>query len=149
MRNITVAAMMLGICKLVFSTAVLAWAEYRLGLPPGQIQTLSFATLVFGAQAVLYVVRERRPLWTSRPGKWVLAASASAVDIAIVCLLALSGSLMATLPWRVLGTVLIAACVFALLLDQIKLIVISVIRSSSRHAAHQCACTNSPFAIMR
>ena len=75
---------------------------------------------------MLVVVRERRPLWTSRSGKWVLAASA--VDIAIVCLLALSGTLMAALPWRVLGTALIAAGVFALFLDQIKLIVISAIK---------------------
>ena len=126
MRNITGAALILGVCKLAFSTGVLAWGEYRLGLPPGQIQTLSLATLAFGAQAVLYVVRERRPLWTSRPGKWVLAASC--VDIAIVCLLSLSGTSMAALPSRVLGTVLVAAAVFALLLDQTKQIVISVIK---------------------
>jgi H+-transporting ATPase len=126
MRNITAAALILGVCKLAFSTAVLAWGEYRLGLPPGQIQTLSFATLVFGAQAVLYVVRERRPLWSSQPSKWVFAASA--LDIAIVSLLAMSGTLMAALPWRVLATVLGAAAVFALLLDQIKLIVISVVK---------------------
>jgi hypothetical protein len=40
----------------------------------------------------------------------------------------MSGTLMAALPWRVLATVLGAAAVFALLLDQIKLIVISVVK---------------------
>jgi H+-transporting ATPase len=126
MTNITAAAMMLGICKLAFSTAVLAWGKYRLGLLPGQLQTLAFATLVFGAQAVLYVVRERRRLWSSTPSRWVLAAST--LDIAIVSLLALSGTLMAPLPWRVLAVVLGAAAGFALILDQIKLVVVSVLK---------------------
>ena len=126
MRNITTAAIILGVCKLAFSTAVLAWGKYLLGLSPAQLQTLAFTTLVFGAQAVLYVVRERRPLWSSKPSKWVLAASA--LDIAIVFLLAVSGTLMAPLPWRVPAAVLMAAAVFALILDQIKLVVISVLK---------------------
>jgi H+-transporting ATPase len=126
MQNITAAAIMLGVCKLGFSTAVLAWGKYWLVLPPGRLQTLAFATLVFGAQAVLYVVRERRPLWSSRPSRWVLAASA--MDIAIVSILALSGTLMAPLPWRVLTAVLAAAAGFALILDQIKLAVVSVLK---------------------
>jgi H+-transporting ATPase len=49
----------------------------------------------------------------------VLAASAA--DIIIVSLLALSGILMEPLPWRVLAAVLMAASGFALVLDQIKL----------------------------
>ena len=126
MQNVTAAAIVLGVCKLGFSTAVLAWGKYRLGLPPGQLQTLAFATLVLGAQAVLYVVRERRRLWSSKPSTWVLAASA--LDIAIVSLLAVSGTLMAALPWSVVATVLSAAAVFALILDQIKLAVISVLK---------------------
>jgi len=119
MRNITGAAVVLGACKLGFSTAVLAFGKYQLGLGDGELQTLAFVTIVFGAQALLYVVRERRHIWSSRPGNWVLAASAA--DIAIVTLLALSGTLMEPLPWRVLAAVLAAAAGFALILDQIKL----------------------------
>jgi H+-transporting ATPase len=119
MRNITGAAIILAACKLGFSTAVLAFGKYRLGLDAGEIQTLAFVTLVFGAQALLYVVRERRHLWSSRPGNWVLASSA--VDIAIVSVLALSGTLMEPLPWQVLAAVFAAAAGFALILDQIKL----------------------------
>jgi H+-transporting ATPase len=118
MRNITAAAAVLGVCKLGFSIAVLAVAKYRLGPNPGALQTLAFVTLVFGAQAVLYVVRERRHLWSSKPGHWVLAASAA--DIAIVSALALSGTLMDALSWRVLATVFVSAAAFALILDRIK-----------------------------
>lgn len=119
MRRITAAAVVLGACKLGFSTAVLAFGKYRLGLDAGALQTLAFVTLVFGAQALLYVLRERHRLWTSRPGHWVLASSAA--DIAIVSAFALSGTLMEPLPWRLLLTVFAAAAGFALILNQIKL----------------------------
>jgi H+-transporting ATPase len=119
MQNITGAAIALGACKLSFSITVLAVGKYALELGAGELQTLAFVSLVFGAQAVLYVVRERRRAWSSRPSSWVLAASAA--DIIIVSLLALSGILMEPLPWRVLAAVLMAASGFALVLDQIKL----------------------------
>jgi H+-transporting ATPase len=119
MRHITGAGIVMGACKLGFSTAVLAFGKYQLGLGAGALQTLAFVTLVFGAQALLYVVRERHHIWSSRPGNWVLASSA--VDIAIVSTLALSGILMEPLPWRVLAMVFAAAAGFALILDQVKL----------------------------
>jgi H+-transporting ATPase len=126
MRDITAAAIVLGVCKLAFSTSVLLVARYRLGLNPGELQTLAFVTLVFGAQALLYVVRERHHLWSSRPSGWVLVSSVA--DIAIVAALAGSGTLMDPLPWRVLATVFVAATGFALILDQIKLPVRSVFK---------------------
>ena len=119
MRNITGAAVALGACKLVFSTVMLAFGVFALGLGPGAMQTFAFVTLVFGAQAVLYVVRERRPMWSSRPSLWVLTASAA--DIAIVSALASSGTLMDPLPVRVVMGTLVAAVAFALILDRIKL----------------------------
>jgi H+-transporting ATPase len=118
MRNITAAAVALGLCKLVFSVAILALGKFRLGLDPGKLQTVAFVTLVFGSQALLYVVRERRRLWSSRPGVWLLAASA--VDIGVVSLLAVSGTLMEPVSPRVLGMIFAAAVAFALILDQVK-----------------------------
>jgi H+-transporting ATPase len=123
MRNITVAALVLGLCKLAFSTTILAFGKFQFGLGAAELQTLAFVTLVFGNQAVLYVVRERRPMWSSRPGAWVLAASAA--DVAIVSVLVLSGTLMAPLPWRIVVVVLIAAIGFSFILDRIKLPVTS------------------------
>ena len=99
MRNITAAAVVLGLCKLGFSTAVLAFGKFQLGLHPAELQTLAFVTLVFGNQGVLYALRERRHMWSSKPGNWVLASSAA--DISIVSVLALSGTLME--PLRVAG----------------------------------------------
>jgi H+-transporting ATPase len=119
MRDITAAAVILGVCKLGFSVTVLAIGKYGLGFGPGQLQTLAFVTLVFGSQGLLYVLRERRRIWSSRPSRWVLISSAA--DIAAVTALAWSGTLMDPLPWRVLAVVFVAAAGFALILDQIKL----------------------------
>ena len=118
MRNITAAALVLGLCKLGFSTAVLAFGKFKLKFDIGELQTLAFVALVFGNQAVLYVVRERQRLWSSRPGNWVLASSIA--DIAIVSLLAISGILMTAISWQALAMVFIAAAGFALIFDQIK-----------------------------
>ena len=126
MRNITAAAIVLGICKLGFSTAIVAAGKFKLGLPAGELRTLAFITLVFGNQALLYVLRERRHIWTSKPGNWVLASSVA--DIAITSTLALSGILMEPLAWPVMAAVFGAAIGFGLILDQIKLLVLAAVR---------------------
>jgi len=133
MRHITAAAVVLGVCKLAFSVSVLAFGMFRLGLAPEILQTLAFVALVFGNQSVLYVVRERRRLWGSIPGPWVVASSIA--DIAIVSALALSGILMAPLPWHIVAAVLGASIGFALLLDQVKLPVMAAfkVQSVRRH----------------
>ena len=126
MRNITAAAIALGVCKLGFSTATLAIGKFQLGFSPGELQTLAFIALVFGSQALLYVLRERRRMWSSRPSKWVLAASAA--DIVIVSTLAWSGTLMAPLAWPVMAAVFAASIGFGLILDQIKLLAMAAFK---------------------
>ena len=45
--------------------------------------------MVVDAQATVYAIRERRRLWSSRPGGWVVASSAA--DLGVGALVALSG----------------------------------------------------------
>ena len=56
----------------------------------------------------------------------VLASSTA--DITVVSALALSGTLMEPLPWQFLAAILAGAAGFALILDQIKLAVMSVFK---------------------
>ena len=112
--------------KLAFSTAMLAMGKYQFGLSPMTLQTFAFVTLLFGSQGLIYVLRERRHIWSSTPSKWVFASSA--VDIGIVAMLALSGTLMEPLPWRLLLAISLATAAFALILDQIKRLVTAVFR---------------------
>ena len=117
MQRITAAAVLLGVCKLGFSTAMLGVGLWgRLGME--ELQTLTFVTLVLGNQAPLYVLRERGRMWGSRPSTWVFASSA--VDVALVSMLALSGTLMAPLTWSLMVVVAAATIAFALILDQVK-----------------------------
>jgi H+-transporting ATPase len=124
--GLVASAAVLGICKLVFSAGVLAFGYYELKLAPGPLRTLAFAALIFGSQGLLYVVRERRRIWSSAPSLWVVLASV--IDIAIVFGVALSGVLTPPLPWPVLAATLVGAAVFALLLDQIKRPVLAAFR---------------------
>jgi H+-transporting ATPase len=130
MRDITYAGIVLGACKLAFSVGVLAYGKYRLGLEPGALQTLAFVVLVFGSQAVLFVVRERRRLWSSVPGAWVVAASLA--DVGIVFALASAGILMAPLSWQIVAAALGAAVIFALVLDQLKTPVLAAFKLEGR-----------------
>ena len=118
MRNVTATAIILGGCKLAYSTMMLMIGKYQFGLDPMALQTFAFVTLLFGSQGLIYVLRERRHIWSSVPSKWVLASSA--VDISIVVALALSGVFMEPLPWQFLLAVALATTAFALVLDQIK-----------------------------
>jgi len=116
--RLTVAGVVLGLCALAFCTAVLAVGAYRLSLPVDSLQTLALVTLVFNGQAVFYVVRERRRIWSSKPS--IVMALASAADCLIIPSLAATGFLMKALPLQVIGGVFIAAVAFAFVLDAIK-----------------------------
>ena len=117
MQRITAVAVLLGVCKLGFSTAMLG-VGLRGRLGTEELQTLTFVTLVLGNQALLYVLRERGRMWGSRPSGWVFVSSV--VDVALVSALALSGTLMAPLAWPLMLVVAAATIAFALILDQVK-----------------------------
>jgi len=126
MRSVTGVAIVLGGCKLAFSTAMLMIGKYQFGLSQTALQTFAFVTLLFGSQGLIYVLRERRHIWSSMPSKWVLASST--VDLGIVIVLALSGTLMEPLPWQLLLAIFIATAAFALILDQIKRLAMAIFK---------------------
>ena len=117
-RNLMICGIVLGIVDLMFCVTALLVGKLALDLGTGALQTLSVVTLVFGGQAVFYVARERRRLWSSRPGNWLIVSSI--VDLAIVSGLALSGILMTALPATVLGGLCASAVVFGFVLDAVK-----------------------------
>jgi H+-transporting ATPase len=116
--SITVGGIVLGFCDLVFCTGVLAIGKYSLGFGIETLQTLAIVTLIFGGQAILYVVRARRHFWSSRPSTWLMVASAT--DLLIIATLATRGILMHPLPTAVVATLFGAAIAFGFLLDLIK-----------------------------
>lgn len=116
--RITVGAIVLAVCTAAFCSAILAIGWFRLGLENRGLRTFAAVTLVCSSQAIFYVVRDRRHLWSSRPGRWVLVSSAT--DVALISVLAGTGTLMHSLPWKIIGVIIVACILFALLLDSVK-----------------------------
>jgi H+-transporting ATPase len=116
--NLTIAGVFVGICELVFCTAVLAMGKFRLGLGIEALRTLAFLVIVFGNQATMYTNRTRQHLWSTRPSSWLVVSSV--VDLLIASTLANRGIAMAPLPLLVMGGTLVGAVVFAFMVDTVK-----------------------------
>jgi H+-transporting ATPase len=82
------------------------------------LRTLAFVAIVFGNQATTYANRERRHLWSSRPGFWLILSSI--VDILIASTFAIGGVFMTPLPAFVVAGVMVAAIIFAFVVDAAK-----------------------------
>lgn len=116
--GMTKAAVVLGLIKLAFTTYMILIVWKVCGFDIQTLQTLAFVTLVFGSQAVMYVLRDRTHLWISRPSLWLLLASFG--DIALAAILASGGILMAPLSLFTLLAIALATVLFAIVLDVIK-----------------------------
>jgi len=125
-KNLTIAALPLGCFRLLYLVAVLSVGWYGLRLSPGQMQTLTYAMLVFAGQGNLYVLREHGRLWNSRPAPVLLAASLG--DVLLVACLAAGGVLMNPLPVTVIAALAATTIAFTLAMDSIKLAVYARLR---------------------
>jgi H+-transporting ATPase len=124
--SLTLVGIALGVVDLAYCVGVLAIGKYRLHFDIETIRTLTLVTLVFNGQALFYVVRERRHLWSSRPSATVLVCSIA--DLLIIPTLAVGGILMAPLPVVVVLGIFAASVVLAFVLDAVKLAVFRQLR---------------------
>ena len=124
--QLTAAGVILGVCQLAFSSVVLAIGKFGLNLGIDALRTLVFIALVFGSQATIYAIRQRRHLWGSRPSLWL--GLSSVADVGIAATLAIIGLAMAALPTILVGGVLVAAVAFGVILDVVKIPVFAKLR---------------------
>ncbi|MGA3024090.1 MAG: HAD-IC family P-type ATPase [Bryobacteraceae bacterium] len=124
--KLTIAGVFMGICELVFCVAVLAVAKFRMGLGIEALQTVAFVAIVFGNQATTYTNRERQRMGSAPPSRWLIESSV--IDLLIASTLAICGVAMAPVPAFVVGGTLVAAAVFAFLLDLAKVPVFKRLR---------------------
>ena len=116
--SLTVAGVVMGICLLVFCSGVLAVGRFEMHLGTGALRTLAFVVLVFGSQATLYAIRQRRRLRDIRPSLWL--AVSSVADIAIASTLAVCGIATSAMPALLVAGTLVAAIAYAFILDMVK-----------------------------
>jgi len=128
--RLTMAGVVMGICLLAFCSGVLAVGKFEMGLGIEALRTLAFIALVFGSQATIYPIRQRRHLSGSSPSPspslWL--AVSSVTDLLIASTLAVGGIAMTPLPVSVVVGTLAAAVPFAVALDLVKVPVFARLR---------------------
>ena len=115
---LTMAGVFMGISELIFCTAVLATARFRLDFGVEALRTVAFVVIVFGNQATTYANREHQRFVSCRPSRWLVGSSV--VDLLITSTLAIFGIGMSPAPAAVVGGILVAAAAFAFVLDFAK-----------------------------
>jgi H+-transporting ATPase len=85
-RNITFASLIVGALLVGEGGAALFVGSRVFALPFDRLRTFVLLMLIFTSQFRVYIVRERRYFWSSRPGKGLIAATAAAI-----CVFALIG----------------------------------------------------------
>ena len=117
-RAIVIGAITLAIPILALSLGIFLYAHSYLHLPLANLQTLLFVMLVYSGQGTIYLVRERKHFWHSRPSKWMLVGSIA--DILVVGLLATQGIFMAPISLALVAEVLGIIAIYLFLLDFVK-----------------------------
>ena len=114
-RKITLASLVIGLPLVAGGTvAILVGIEY-FALKWGELQSYVMLMLVFTSQFRVYIVRERRRCWSSRPGRELLIASIATVTG--FALLGLYGIIMPPLTVTEVLFILGFSAAFTLSLD--------------------------------
>jgi len=116
--TLTIVGITLGLFDLAFCAGILTFGSLVIHLDIDALRTMTLVTLALNGQAVFYVVRERRRLWSSRPSGIVMLSSG--LDVLIIGTLALQGILMAPLAPSIVAAILVAAVVLACIMDQVR-----------------------------
>jgi H+-transporting ATPase len=119
--RVITGALAVALPMLAVSAVILAATRFWLGLDLEAQRTAIFVTLVLSSQATIYLVRTGRPVWRSRPSRWL--AVASAIDLVAALGLALLGWLMHPLAPAVLLGIVAAVLLGAVAADTVKVVV--------------------------
>ena len=80
-RTITFASLIIGAMVLGGGTIALFLGTHYFHLQSGQLQTFMLLMLVFTSQFNVYIVRERKFFWSSRPGRELMFSTAGALVV--------------------------------------------------------------------
>jgi len=117
-KLIVSASLIIAGAWLIYSFISYYIGYYVIGMNMPEVQTFAFLSLIFSAQATVYLVREERHFWSSKPGNYLMAASA--LDLIIIILMAGFGILMAKVPFLYIFLLLAATFIYMVALDYIK-----------------------------
>ncbi len=111
---------------LFFSFSVFLIGKELLHLSLKELQTLVFLVLVFTGQGNIYLVRERKHFWNSRPSNWLLLVTF--LDIAFVSVMAIYGILVTPINPVLILWLLVSTALYLSLLDFLKIRIFSYLK---------------------
>lgn len=116
-RKIVNSSLILAILVIIESFFAL-WLGLHLGMNVNEIHTFILDMLVFTGQFTVYMVRERRSMFSSRPSNFLLISSIA--DIVFVVIISSLGILVTPIPLEDVLIILGVTFAFTLVFDQIK-----------------------------
>ncbi len=103
---------------LLFSFFILYVGMTFLHLSIEEIRTLVFLTLVFTGQATIYLIREKKHFWHSRPSQWIIFSSL--FDIGVTSWMGAQGILMAPLPFYLIASLILVVILYFIAIDVLR-----------------------------
>ena len=116
--KIVKASLILAFLVIIESFFTLWLGDNILKLNVNEIHTFIFDMLVFSGQFTVYMVRERRSMWSSRPSKFLLTSSI--IDIIFVILISTLGILVTPIPLEDVLLILVVTFIFTVVFDHVK-----------------------------
>ncbi|EWG07877.1 MAG: cation transport ATPase [Candidatus Aramenus sulfurataquae] len=116
-RKLISASLILAFLVVIESFFTL-WVALVQGIHVDEIHTFVFDLLVFSGQLTVYVVRERRSMWSSKPSNFLMLSSIA--DIIFTVLISWLGILVTPLPLLYVLEVLGISFAFAAGIDLVK-----------------------------
>ena len=117
-RPIVIAAVVLGLLRLVFTLGVFAIGYYALRFDTLHLQSLTFAAIIFGSQAGVYLLRERGYCWVSLPSRAMVLSMLMALSA--TAFITLAGFHVAAISPQLFATVAGVAVIYFFALDWFK-----------------------------
>jgi H+-transporting ATPase len=117
-RNITFASLVVGTALVGEGAIVLFVGSHYFHLAFDELRTFVMLALIFTSQFRVYIVRERRHFWSSRPGKELVVATVAA--IALFALLGVYGLIVPSVTLFEMLFVLGLSAIFTLAIDYPK-----------------------------
>lgn len=116
--SIVKASIVIGTFMLILSFLVFFIGKDVWHLSNPQLQTLNFVSLVYSGQVTIYIVRERRHFWHSKPSTMLMAVSL--LDAIIVAAVAHLGIFMAPIPLSVVIVTSSVILLYLIFVDYVK-----------------------------
>ncbi len=125
-KNITLASLGIGVLLIAQGIGAIFLAKNRLALDYAHVQTFVLLTLVFTSQFRVLIVRERRCVWDSMPGKVLLMSTGG--TIALFFAMGAIGFIIPSLGAKESAIAIVYSLVFTALLDCPKRLLFKLFR---------------------